>query len=366
MGKIVQNGILYGTGTRCVTLTQAEYDLLSTAEKNNGTYYHISDADVDSGSTGLIDDTSNPSPDTVWSSQKVSNELSSKPDIDDTSTANDVTWSADKIDDEISDLDTELNNRFLPYPTGSGSFYSGVSGFNPSYEYYLGDLVFFRQKQWKCIQAITNPPIDYVNDWDLYFEEYSIGTMVTDFIAPWYEYISGGGIHTVYYKVGQLVIFRGQLYRCIADTNSDGWDEIKWEHVDLGALTKIDKDYVFTVDSSYESTTTVNSFKMRVVSGILYVHFDFSFSGTGFTGGTIGEIRRADEVSSLDIGSTEIFMSTPISEISTIGPFEETVMTSIRPSIVGSRAYADLIIGSPSSLSSVIKRVIGNLVYPLG
>lgn len=374
MGKLMLNGISYtggegGSGSsNCVTLTQAQYNDLSQAEKNNGTYYYISDADVDASSTGLIDDTSTPSPDKVWSSEKTSQEIASAVGvtIDDTTTAVDKVWSSDKTDSEIGDLDTNLTNRFLPYPTGSGPFYSGIGGFNPNSEYYLGDLVSFHHKQWKCIQAITNPPIDYANDWDLYFEEYSVGTMITDFIAPWYQYVSGGGIHTVYYKVGQLVIFRGQLYRCIADTNSDGWDETKWEHVDVEKLTKIDKDYIFTVDSSYENITTVNSFKMRVISGILYVYFDLSFSGTGFTGGVIGNITRTDNNQDLDIGTDIIYISTPIGEDTSIGAMSESVISSIEPMGISSHTYAYLNIDCYTEQAAPIKRVIGNLVYPLG
>ena len=46
MGTILKNGIPYGGGgggTDHRTLTQAEYDALSTEEKNNGTIYLISD-----------------------------------------------------------------------------------------------------------------------------------------------------------------------------------------------------------------------------------------------------------------------------------------------------------------------------------
>jgi hypothetical protein len=40
----IKNGIIYGSGA--VSLTQAQYDALSTAEKNNGTVYYIYDSDA--------------------------------------------------------------------------------------------------------------------------------------------------------------------------------------------------------------------------------------------------------------------------------------------------------------------------------
>lgn len=94
MGKLMLNGISYtggegGSGSsNCVTLTQAQYNELSQVEKNNGTYYYISDADVDSSSTGLIDDTSTPSSDRVWSSEKTSQEIASAVGV---TTLNDLT-----------------------------------------------------------------------------------------------------------------------------------------------------------------------------------------------------------------------------------------------------------------------------------
>jgi hypothetical protein len=38
----IKNGIVYGSNA--VSLTQAQYDALSTAEKNNGTVYYIYDS----------------------------------------------------------------------------------------------------------------------------------------------------------------------------------------------------------------------------------------------------------------------------------------------------------------------------------
>ena len=49
----IKNGIVYGSGA--VSLTQAQYDALSTAEKNNGTVYYIYDSDtvMDAGDVGI-------------------------------------------------------------------------------------------------------------------------------------------------------------------------------------------------------------------------------------------------------------------------------------------------------------------------
>lgn len=52
----IKNGIVYGSNA--VSLTQAQYDALSTAEKNNGTVYYIYDSDdavFDAEDVGLAD-----------------------------------------------------------------------------------------------------------------------------------------------------------------------------------------------------------------------------------------------------------------------------------------------------------------------
>ena len=61
----------------CIELTQAQYDALSSTEKNDPTkYYYIKDAQI---AGAEIDDTTTAS-DKVWSSQKVSTEIAKKAD----------------------------------------------------------------------------------------------------------------------------------------------------------------------------------------------------------------------------------------------------------------------------------------------
>lgn len=44
MPKIIKNNIIYGASSAMVEMTQAEYNALSSAQKNNGTIYLITDA----------------------------------------------------------------------------------------------------------------------------------------------------------------------------------------------------------------------------------------------------------------------------------------------------------------------------------
>ncbi len=55
MTKIMKGGIAYNSTANMVALTQAEYDSLTTAQKNNGNFYFITDADPSYFSSENID-----------------------------------------------------------------------------------------------------------------------------------------------------------------------------------------------------------------------------------------------------------------------------------------------------------------------
>ena len=55
MTKIMKGGIAYNATSNMVALTQAEYNALSTAQKNNGNFYFITDADPSYFSAENID-----------------------------------------------------------------------------------------------------------------------------------------------------------------------------------------------------------------------------------------------------------------------------------------------------------------------
>lgn len=55
MTKIMKGGIAYNATSNMVALTQAEYNALSTAQKNNGNFYFIMDADPSYFSAENID-----------------------------------------------------------------------------------------------------------------------------------------------------------------------------------------------------------------------------------------------------------------------------------------------------------------------
>lgn len=55
MTKIMKGGVAYNTTSNMVALTQAEYNALSTAQKNNGNFYFITDADPSYFSAENID-----------------------------------------------------------------------------------------------------------------------------------------------------------------------------------------------------------------------------------------------------------------------------------------------------------------------
>lgn len=63
MPKIIKNNIVYGPSSLMVELTQAEYNALSSAQKNDGTIYLITDSEPDSFSINTLSDVdiSNPS-----------------------------------------------------------------------------------------------------------------------------------------------------------------------------------------------------------------------------------------------------------------------------------------------------------------
>ena len=55
MTKIMKGGIAYNSTSNMVALTQAEYNSLTSAQKNNGTFYFITDANPDYYSASYID-----------------------------------------------------------------------------------------------------------------------------------------------------------------------------------------------------------------------------------------------------------------------------------------------------------------------
>lgn len=55
MTKIMKGGVAYNSTSNFVALTQAEYDALSTAQKNNGNFYFIVDSDPSYFSATNID-----------------------------------------------------------------------------------------------------------------------------------------------------------------------------------------------------------------------------------------------------------------------------------------------------------------------
>lgn len=82
--------------TKSVSLTQAEYDALTEAEKNNGTEYFITDA----GSGIIIDDTLSPTSTNPVQNKVVKAAIESI--IDDTTTSANTTYSSNKINTELS------------------------------------------------------------------------------------------------------------------------------------------------------------------------------------------------------------------------------------------------------------------------
>ena len=80
MGKIYKNGISYGgTGSakdEIIELTYAEYQILSPEEKNSGIVYFIND--IDGEIPAVIDDTSEGSEKSTWSSNKIVEETLSQ------------------------------------------------------------------------------------------------------------------------------------------------------------------------------------------------------------------------------------------------------------------------------------------------
>lgn len=62
MPKIIKNSITYGSSSPMVELTQAEYNALSSAQKNNGTIYLITDSEPDAFNLNSMDDVNISSP----------------------------------------------------------------------------------------------------------------------------------------------------------------------------------------------------------------------------------------------------------------------------------------------------------------
>ena len=56
MSLIIRDGVKYSSGTNIVELTQAQYDALTSAQKNNGNIYMISDAPSSVFSLSSMDD----------------------------------------------------------------------------------------------------------------------------------------------------------------------------------------------------------------------------------------------------------------------------------------------------------------------
>ena len=58
MPKIIKNNTIYGSSSAMVELTQAEYNALSSAQKNNGTIYLITDSDPEIMNLSSLNDVS--------------------------------------------------------------------------------------------------------------------------------------------------------------------------------------------------------------------------------------------------------------------------------------------------------------------
>lgn len=362
LAAIVAGG---GGNANCVTLTQAQYNDLSQAEKNNGTYYYISDADVDSSSTGLIDDTSTPSADRVWSSEKTAQEIASAVGvtIDDTTTDVDKVWSSDKTNTEITGLQTFI----------SDNHWMTVNLYSPSGTYEVGDIVYFTggslaRRYYRCITAIPTAHSWDVNEWEAITTE----EIIQNYIARPFE---RRNVNYPVYPVGSYVIYKGNLWKCTTATDgSKDFDSSEWEIANVTDRLVEDNDFIFTPTAAIENDITVNKFKMRIKDNILYLVFDFAFTGTYFTSGVVGKITRTDSTEMIDSitlsnASISPFVTMVNRQNVSTGPFEG-VESRILPSFTvpgGECAWIDLDLNYANTASAAgIGRVMGNLVYPLG
>ena len=348
-----------GGNANCVTLTQAQYNDLSQAEKNNGTYYYISDADVDSSSTGLIDDTSTPSADRVWSSSKTAQEIASAAGvtIDDSDTSLTSVWSSSKTDSEISDVDDDLN-RFI------NDTMMHIQGWSPNGTYYLNDIVRYPEpnpssnRYYKCLVSTATTGTWESNEW----EGLSTEEIIQNYIARPFTRLN---VNYPVYPVGSYVFKDANLWRCTTPTDgSKDFDRTEWEIANITDRFQEDNDFIFVPDSSIENIITVNEFKMKIKDNVLYLNYDFQFASPYYSGTTVGRITRSDGISpAVIIGVTSsismISMVNIDNTVTSLGPFKgvESFLQQYSNDI-----SLDL---DRNQTSSNIRRAKGNFVYPL-
>lgn len=93
---VKSGGVKTGLDNKVITLTYADYQLLSTAEKNDpDKVYYVTDYESHATYAELDDTTT--AADKIWSSQKTNNMISTKPSIDDSSTSASAVWSSQKV-----------------------------------------------------------------------------------------------------------------------------------------------------------------------------------------------------------------------------------------------------------------------------
>ena len=101
VGEELEN--IKSTRPTAVILSQAQYDALTPAEKaDTSKIYYVYDAQT--AASGLVIDDNVTSRNSLWSSQKISDEIAGGGGgavIDDTTTALDKTWSSSKINTEL-------------------------------------------------------------------------------------------------------------------------------------------------------------------------------------------------------------------------------------------------------------------------
>ena len=118
MSLIIKDGIKYASGTNLVELTQAQYDQLTSAQKNNGNFYLISDAPCSAFSLSNMEDvtiSSSPSGKVLynngvnWIDSALKNLISKKS----TSTASAITVAANTIDTKTFTVNDAVFNMVV-------------------------------------------------------------------------------------------------------------------------------------------------------------------------------------------------------------------------------------------------------------
>ena len=98
---VKSGGVKTGLDNKVITLTYAQYQLLSTAEKNDpDKVYYVTDYESHATYVELDDTTT--AADKIWSSQKTNNTIAAKPSINDSSTSASAVWSSQKTNNTIA------------------------------------------------------------------------------------------------------------------------------------------------------------------------------------------------------------------------------------------------------------------------